>query len=433
MRDGIISEQMKSRLIKAGLPATYEELVALAADTGIPADILFNEEGWRQLPTYLIKANLLSDATEIAIWENAKNRTVNDALKMLADVAYGRVASLTLTIKDTAGNPIPDVTVRLDSAPTVGTDPTTGTDGKIKLDTSGGTHTVYLVYPMGYSVESAQKSVQVTGNTSLTVSDAARRAETTVFTLTKAKTFFIARYLSPVQFDIRGGGGSGAVVAVSVSGYGGPDQCGGQGGAGGYVTLTGVVDVAGKLIRVYPGAGGASVSVSFPGYPLHGEGRARSSSGYRGGKTTLMVDSDTYTANGGAGGNATYGDSYKKLSQNTDGGAPGGGSVNRGTAEVNGSDGRYLFDDSASNRAGGGGGGSYAVEDGGLTGSGGQGGGTGGDSNSSASSSSNVKSDDASTAGGSGAASGMNASRYAGGTVTSGKGGPGFVAFRKAV
>ena len=29
MRDGIISEQMKSRLIKAGLPATYEELVAL--------------------------------------------------------------------------------------------------------------------------------------------------------------------------------------------------------------------------------------------------------------------------------------------------------------------------------------------------------------------------------------------------------------------
>ena len=153
MRDGIISEQMKSRLIKAGLPATYEELVALAADTGIPADILFNEEGWRQLPTYLIKANLLSDATEIAIWENAKNRTVNDALKMLADVAYGRVATLTLTVTETDGTPIPDVTVSLDSAPTVGEDPITGTDGKIKLDTNAGEHTVYLVYPLGYSSE----------------------------------------------------------------------------------------------------------------------------------------------------------------------------------------------------------------------------------------------------------------------------------------
>ena len=67
MRDGIISEQMKSRLIKAGLPATYEELVAMAADTGIPADILFNEEGWQQLPTFLKKSTLLSGATEVAI------------------------------------------------------------------------------------------------------------------------------------------------------------------------------------------------------------------------------------------------------------------------------------------------------------------------------------------------------------------------------
>ena len=191
MRDGIISEQMKSRLIKAGLPATYEELVALAADTGIPADILFNEEGWQQLPTYLSKANLLSDATEVAIWETAQNRTVNDALKMLADVAYGRVASLTLTIKDTAGNPIPDVTVRLDSAPTVGEDPITGTDGKIKLDTNAGEHTVYLVYPLGYSAETGSTTVQVTGNTATTVASVSRKAESTVFNLSEAKVFYI--------------------------------------------------------------------------------------------------------------------------------------------------------------------------------------------------------------------------------------------------
>ena len=34
---------------------------------------------------------------------------------------------------------------------------------------------------------------------------------------------------------------------------------------------------------------------------------------------------------------------------------------------------------------------------------------------------------------GTGATRGMNSSMYEGGTVTSGKGGPGFVAFRKAV
>ncbi len=45
MKDGIIKETKNSRLLKADLPATYDELVALAANAGIPADVLFHAEG----------------------------------------------------------------------------------------------------------------------------------------------------------------------------------------------------------------------------------------------------------------------------------------------------------------------------------------------------------------------------------------------------
>lgn len=426
MRDGIISEQMKSRLIKAGLPATYEELVAMAADTGIPADILFNEEGWRQLPTYLSKANLLSDATEVAIWETAKNRTVNDALKMLADVAYGRVASLTLTVNDTDGNPIPDVTVRLDSAPTVGTDPTTGTDGKIKLDTNAGEHTVYLVYPLGYSAETGSTTVQVTGNTAITVQSVSRKADTTVFTLTEAKSFYISRHLSPVEFDLRGGGGSGCAIAGR---YVSSQISRAQGGAGGYVTKTGAVDVSGKLIRVYPGSGAVGATAIKPSSGVN------VATGNPGGTTTLQIGDQTFSAPGGSGGKSS---AY----ENTSGGANGGGGANRyevdsGQKVRDGGDGRNLFDDSGLERKGGGGGGAYLNYDGSSShdhdayyGGGGLGGGTDGVS-SGWSRNEDTKSDDATNAGGSGAC--ISATSSSSGNVCTGKGGPGFVAFRKAV
>lgn len=431
MRDGIINEQMKSRLIKAGLPATYEELVALAANTGIPADILFNEDGWRQLPTYLSKANLLSDATEIAIWGNAKNRTVNDALKMLADVAYGRVATLTLTVTETNGTPIPDVTFRLDSAPTVGEDPITGTDGKIKLDTNAGEHTVYLVYPLGYSAETGSTTVQVTGNTATTVASVSRQADTTVFTLSEAKSFYIARFLSPVQFDLRGGGGSGAVIAGRWTSSN-IDKA--SGAAGGYVTITDTIDVAGKLIRVIPGAGGNPVSITS----APSSGSIKKASGNRGGTTTLYVGEQSFSAKGGAGGVLNSG------SYNKNGGAYGGAGSLFIEAQVVGSgdkadgkDGRYLFDDTNLAKKGGGGGGAYVKYDASSShdhdtqsGPGGDGGGTAGRKNASSTSSA-VSSDDATTAGGSGSV--VYYMTTSSGPISSGKGGPGFVAFRKAV
>lgn len=63
MMDGIIKADGTSRLMQATLPATYEEFKAQAAAGTLPLDILFNEAGWNQLPTFLNKANLLKDLT----------------------------------------------------------------------------------------------------------------------------------------------------------------------------------------------------------------------------------------------------------------------------------------------------------------------------------------------------------------------------------
>ena len=67
MKDGIIAETGNSRLIRANLPATYEELREMAAAGTLPMDILFNAAGWSQLPDFLGKATLLKDATAEAL------------------------------------------------------------------------------------------------------------------------------------------------------------------------------------------------------------------------------------------------------------------------------------------------------------------------------------------------------------------------------
>lgn len=72
-----------SRLVKASFPATYEEFRAQAAAGTLTLDMLFNAAGWSQLPTFLAKANLLTDETEQILWGNAADRTVDLALRKL--------------------------------------------------------------------------------------------------------------------------------------------------------------------------------------------------------------------------------------------------------------------------------------------------------------------------------------------------------------
>lgn len=430
MINGIISETMNSRKILAALPPTYEEFVALALSSGVPADIIISEEGWRQLPTWLSKENLLSDITEVAVFGNASNRTVDAALKMLADVAYGRVATLKLTVLDTDGNPIPDVTVKLDATPTVGVDEITDENGQITISTDGGTHTANLIYPLGYSAEKGSITVEVSGTRVETVQTVSRSFGSYQM-ITTAKTFYIARYLSPVQFHVHGGGGSGCVNIQNSSGtaitY--AKRIKAQGGAGGYYTITDAIDTAGKLIKVVPGSGGARASATTPST----SGGTAISNGKSGGTTTVFVGEDSFSANGGAGGSTTD-------NINSAGGAYGGAPQSAWYGKDDAEDGPNLFGDTSLARKGGGGGGAYAnhgdddegdpstdYPEGGY-GQGGEGGGTNGGCHSGGTA---TTQDDASTSGGSGGCAVIG--RTNGNVFKSGKGGDGFVAFRKAV
>ena len=86
MRDGITTKSGNSRYLKSvenflSLYPNYEAFAnALIAGT-LPIDLNgINPAGWQQLGTELSKANLLSDETEAAIFGNAADRTVSQAL-----------------------------------------------------------------------------------------------------------------------------------------------------------------------------------------------------------------------------------------------------------------------------------------------------------------------------------------------------------------
>ena len=416
MRDGIISETKNSRIIKSDIPDTYEELKELIAGEGLPVDMILNAIGWSQTPTFLSKGTLLSDQTEDAIWTNHQNRTVDAALKMLADIAYGRVATLNVTVLDTAGNPIPDVAVQLDKPADVINGPLTDEQGKITISTSGGTHTINLAYPLGYSSETGAQSTEVSGIRDITIKSVSRKATTEVFNFSASRSNFrIARFLSPIQICLFGGGGSGCVMCANEN----DSSCGGQAGAGGYTLTQNNVDIAGKLISVFIGAGGVGSSMSFS----YGSGRR----GNSGGTTSINVGGTVYSAKGGGGGDYhTF-----RNANNILGGAYGGG-WQGANLPTKGQDGSHLFGDSSQPVYGGGGGGVASYGSDAIGGDEGRGGGTSGSAYDGAGDDyypDYTESDDATTAGGSGAA--LSAWRTTG--ARSGKGGSGLAAFRKQV
>ena len=93
MKDTIIKGAGNSRLLKSvpnvlTLYPTYESFVQALATSGLPIDLLgLQAAGVEQMGTDLNKANLLSNATETAIWGNAANRTPNQALSELAKLS----------------------------------------------------------------------------------------------------------------------------------------------------------------------------------------------------------------------------------------------------------------------------------------------------------------------------------------------------------
>lgn len=88
MIDGIIKADGTSRLMRAELPATYEEFRTQCRTGTQPLDVLFNEDGWSQLPTFLNKANLLKDTTASLFYLGAA-AVPDDVLRVLSRFQNG--------------------------------------------------------------------------------------------------------------------------------------------------------------------------------------------------------------------------------------------------------------------------------------------------------------------------------------------------------
>lgn len=331
MKDGILKETKNSRLLKAELPATYAELVALAANAGIPADVLFNAEGWQQIPTFLSKKNLLQDSTA-GLLGLAGDPTVDDAFValLLVSTQLGAVRAM-VTVDGTPAKAGIEVTgikgldgnaVYTDSA---GIAVGFAEPGEIALSTP-----VYQDLP---SAPVIQQQVQVGEIVTVTLTiPSAAQAGTRTITATTSNIRF-SPYVTGVDVCCVGAGGGGG-IRYSPD----PPDSGGAGGGGGLVTNSN--DMAPDPKASYTaviGAGGTGGKANGTNSPT---------AATSGGDSSFMG----VTAKGG-----TSGGAYSPGTGNGNGGTP----ASLGVQATNGGDGTgRAFNDPDGDLFSGGGGGS---------------------------------------------------------------------------
>lgn len=338
MKNGMISNAGNSRLIKGDLPPTYAEFVQQVANGLQGLDILFNVEGWSQLPTFLNKETLLQDNTEILLFGNAADRTVNEALLFIATKLYllqTNTAEISVTVADTKGNAVPNVLVQgIFGATTSAV--YTNAQGVASGFIAEGSQTIKIA---GYAdIADVSKNLTVAKGTKITETLAVTRRN--FLKVTSSKKIKFTSNCTSIDFTIGGGGGSGSTDAYYARG--------GAGGGGGYSVEQTDVKVTPNLeYTAIIGAGGAKTEQGGSGShgPMGNDGGATSFMGATaaGGKhPTLSSDQSQHI--GGAG----NGTGANNVSTGT-----AGTIMNNGT---NGSGKMYTSYTEATNAYGGGGG-----------------------------------------------------------------------------
>lgn len=102
MIDGIIKDNGTSRRIRATFPGTYEEFKTKASSGDLLMDVLFNADGWSQLPDFLGSETLLKEATA-ALLGLDKTAVPDDALRKLRGKIQSVQWGLVDTIERTGG------------------------------------------------------------------------------------------------------------------------------------------------------------------------------------------------------------------------------------------------------------------------------------------------------------------------------------------
>lgn len=112
MQDGIIKGTGNSRYLKSAITSatTWEQFRQMLIAGNAPIDLNgINQGGWNQLPTWLNKANLLTDETAAEVWDGEQapeDPTVNQALQQTAENVRNvfKVGDTLSTIRTDLGN-----------------------------------------------------------------------------------------------------------------------------------------------------------------------------------------------------------------------------------------------------------------------------------------------------------------------------------------
>lgn len=313
MKDGQISQTGNSRLIKGQLPPTYEEFVAKVAEGSQGLDLLFNVEGWTQLPTFLNKAALLQDATEQALFGDVANRTVDEAflgIAQLLQLIKSNMATINLTVRDAAGRAVQGVLVQgiVDST---GKAVYTNSSGVASGLIAEGNSTIKI---SGYcDINDHSETIAVTKGTTITKS----WTVTTVnfLKVTSSKSLKFSGNVETIDYCLlSGGGGGGGGLAVADS----TAATGGGGGAGDVYEETGFAPIANESYQLVVGAGGAGGTLKEVSGSYSYTGSA--DSGSNGGTTSAFGHS---VAGGKGGSGGSTGSPAAGGASNNGAGAPG--------------------------------------------------------------------------------------------------------------
>lgn len=338
--------------------------------------------------TPLNKETLLQDSTEISLFGSSANRTVDEAFSGIASVlklVMSDVASITLTVKDQAGNPVKDVLVS-GIVSEEGQAVYTNTSGVASGYVAEGSAVLSI---SGYAdIEEYSETFSVVKGSSYTKTWTVTRKN--FVSVTSSQSVKFSGNVPNIDYTLVGGGQAGGNGWDNGGGTGASGSgCGGYGGS--VVVKTGVPVSANTAYPAVIGAGGNGVTsfaqpwVGNPGGAStfmgdiaqggNGVGQRRTDigDGFPGAVGTAgyssYTDTTRYGGGGGSGGYRSAGDSRGSGGLGgADTGAAGGTGTSFGTIR-NGSS-------ASPNTGGGGGGGAYYIDGGGWhsEGSGGAGG-----------------------------------------------------------
>lgn len=263
--------------------------------------------------TPLNKDSLLKDTTA-ELFGLGADAVPDDVLQRISSLLSNGESVLFLNITDVSGNPCPYVSIGIDSDPNIDSCTVTDLNGLAAFRIGVGSHTIHLVYPVGYSKTSSTKQVEIAGYGRAYPISISEVSETTGPWQLEASQKVRFRYnIGECDIFVCAGGGSGAAVTIGTTNS---SIAGATGGAGGKTSTKKNMDLSsGEVAEIIVGTGGDRVISNTSTKTAHGN---------KGGNSSFSFGGVIVSADGGEGGTGSSGTYYDFSDTRSLNGAPGG-------------------------------------------------------------------------------------------------------------